>query len=100
MFRVLNSLKCFQVTAAFFECVGKVTAVRISITRDSADGMNRAWVEFESERAAREALEYSGKVQRPAPLAHACHLSQFQGHSVCDTGGFRMCTEGVDRRRA
>lgn len=54
-------------TAAFFECVGKVTAVRISVTRDSADGMNRAWVEFESERAAREALEYSGKVQCLAP---------------------------------
>lgn len=51
--------------------MGKVTAVRISMTRDSADDMNRAWVEFESEHAARDALEYSGKVRcchPPLPL--------------------------------
>lgn len=52
----------FQATAAFFEGVGRVTAVRISVDTAAPDGKNRAWVEFESSHAARDALDYSGKV--------------------------------------
>lgn len=62
----------FQATAAFFEGVGRVTAVRISVDTAAPDSKNRAWVEFESSHAARDALDYSGKVH----LLHAtfeCH---------------------------
>lgn len=67
----------FQATAAFFEGVGRVTAVRISVDTAAPDGKNRAWVEFESSHAARDALDYSGKVALlPAllPATCACHL--------------------------